>query len=315
MTIKKNNTNRGAFTLIELLVVISIIALLLSVLVPSLSKAKKSAQLVLCRNNLHQWAVAIETWAVDHDGVAPLSTTYAVQDGKVTQSFPNEMYLDQFTGRLPLTGVTDQKGWQKKMISQEGIAPYLPGFNDKGMRWDDKGNFRNSEDNFQLDGVWKCPSQKKRDLDFIMNLLTGGLGTRAFFRLDYAYFGRSDLWADSMIPEPQDRSSLVEKFPASGRVMLTDAIFYWSTQVVWYNHGSEGPSYDMGALEPTGQLSNTRDPKYITGINEAFGDGSVEWKKINSDDRFRTIDVSGVEYFDNQNNRFMNTGLGARMYY
>lgn len=99
-------SKKSAFTLIELLVVISIIALLLSILVPSLGKAKKSAQLVLCRNNLHQWAVAIEAWAVEHEGVAPLSTTYAVEGGKVTQSFPNEMYLDQYAGQLnPLAAV------------------------------------------------------------------------------------------------------------------------------------------------------------------------------------------------------------------
>ncbi|MHC5117058.1 MAG: type II secretion system protein, partial [Planctomycetota bacterium] len=71
-------SRRQGFTLIELLVVISIIALLLSVLVPSLSKAKKSAQLVLCRNNLHQWAVALEAWAVENNNALPLSTTYGL---------------------------------------------------------------------------------------------------------------------------------------------------------------------------------------------------------------------------------------------
>ncbi|MHC5145188.1 MAG: type II secretion system protein, partial [Planctomycetota bacterium] len=41
-----------AFTLIELLVVISIIAVLLSVIVPSLNRAKDAAKKVLCRSNL-----------------------------------------------------------------------------------------------------------------------------------------------------------------------------------------------------------------------------------------------------------------------
>ena len=102
---KSNNKSVWGFTLIELLVVIAIIALLLSVILPSLRKAKKSAQLLLCRNNLHQWALAIESWALDHDGVAPLSTTYKVENNLVTQSFPNEMYLDESTGHLNLAGV------------------------------------------------------------------------------------------------------------------------------------------------------------------------------------------------------------------
>ena len=44
---------KNGFTLIELLVVIAIIALLLAVIVPSLNIAKKKAEEVICRSNLH----------------------------------------------------------------------------------------------------------------------------------------------------------------------------------------------------------------------------------------------------------------------
>jgi len=56
------------FTLIELLVVISIIALLLSILIPSLAKVKAVAREVVCRAHLKQFGLAATTYAHDYDG-------------------------------------------------------------------------------------------------------------------------------------------------------------------------------------------------------------------------------------------------------
>ncbi|WP_432798663.1 type II secretion system protein [Poriferisphaera sp. WC338] len=59
---------KRAFTLIELLVVISIIALLIGILLPALSSARKTAQSIQCASNLRQLATGDHVFAADHKG-------------------------------------------------------------------------------------------------------------------------------------------------------------------------------------------------------------------------------------------------------
>ena len=62
---------RAGFTLIELLVVIAIIAILVSLLLPALTRARDSGRKAACISNLRQMGIAVHAYASDHDGRIP----------------------------------------------------------------------------------------------------------------------------------------------------------------------------------------------------------------------------------------------------
>ena len=102
-TTKNLRARRGAFTLIELLVVVAIIALLISILLPSLSQAREAARAVKCAVSLKQHQFASEMYADAHDN------WYVSIDGNgVPRWHWNSAYRDMLSWSADYSGDNNQ---------------------------------------------------------------------------------------------------------------------------------------------------------------------------------------------------------------
>lgn len=131
---------RRAFTLMELLVVISIIALLMSIMMPALGKAKELARKVLCAANAKQLAMSFNLYSMSYDG-------YLVPDRGLRPS-----------GYLP--GAEGAQPWDSKMAAlwdskkDDAYKKYLICPSDKKKRLPDPNPiydpYRKSPDDFAI---------------------------------------------------------------------------------------------------------------------------------------------------------------------
>ena len=114
--------HRG-FTLVELLVVIAIIALMTSILLPSLTRAQEQAQRTHCLANQHQLMLAWSLYAVDNEGklCRPKWVTSDLQRYTKLEDIVTECKsIDMTQGVRRSYGVSNTMGGEPR----DGVRPY-----------------------------------------------------------------------------------------------------------------------------------------------------------------------------------------------
>lgn len=268
-----------AFTLVELLVVISIIALLIAILLPSLKKARENAKRLACNSNVR--------------GIAQAGITYSADD-------PNEF-------AVPIA----QK--DANSINQQ-FSPY--GFGGKsgrgydGILWSGAGNMgaihrplnavlfkgglagpsqggRGGADwssDMKLDlGIYQCPGDKGFPGFHLQQWKTSNLSS-------YDHFGTSYAGNVFYVYDPLD-STFYHTNAIYGRPMSrvpnpANTILYWENAARFARRGTDPDLPNEVAVDCVDRLGAEYVAKGHHGIpwnfNVSFGDGHAEWVRIRS---------------------------------
>ncbi len=128
---KVKSSTRRAFTLVELLVVIGIIAVLISILLPTLANARRAAYVVQCQSNMKQIATAMIMYVQDNKGKFPPSAAPAglnLAGNNIAWWWPNELVRAGYIKNPSLNVYRNGPGSQKTFASNnvfrcpEGIS-------------------------------------------------------------------------------------------------------------------------------------------------------------------------------------------------
>jgi len=247
--VKKNE--KTGFTLVELLVVISIIAILLSILIPSMQKARGTAKRVICGNQLKQVGAAMIMYADAYNNLMPADYAYKTNGDKEKEDHPYTLYrndkepwnvLNPLTGRVVPLRLAYL--FERKYIADPKVF-YCPGTPTRQYRYE----------SYNDPSPWGTLDQKFNTRE----------GINQWVRSGYTYYptdptsDKNSAWLISMSPRIYAPKEATERFDHLDATMpyMTDSI-----------HSRGGLSHKSKIDKATNKVTNA-------GINALFKDGHV----------------------------------------
>jgi prepilin-type N-terminal cleavage/methylation domain-containing protein len=284
--------HRPGFTLIELLVVVAIIALLISILLPSLNRARELTKRTVCATALHDIGISLASYEVEFNRL------------------PNQVLSgDQAFGFFPYS-------------VHQWLAEAMGGLRRSNESLQNPSGSGNPfEDYTQTHDVFYCTLVPPEDTTY-SDVLSGGNANMQYGRapggieaddyyihISYMYYGRldeaandpeqnttvgtSDLESDIL----QKRRKYADKIPDPEDIVMADTVSAWGGGRQWRVNHKLGWEQELNNRGPI--------PGDFTGANELFAGGAVQW--FNADSRFPEL-VESEEHRTRMRNATMISG-------
>jgi prepilin-type N-terminal cleavage/methylation domain-containing protein/prepilin-type processing-associated H-X9-DG protein len=251
-----------AFTLIELLVVISIIALLIGILLPSLAAARRAAQSAICSSQMRQFGLADQMYRPDHNYyVLPmdLDNSSSKSHPKKIRAWQNFVYVEYMN--------QNEEVFQCPSLSANGffdpISQAASGIYDEL----EEASYVMNVINYNNSTGWD--SSSAFDLATATSPPLDEDGTSGFCGLSGAY---DDPIRDTEVSDPSNNIYILDSGEYQGSSKPAGGSD--SRGVTYWDETDSGPigNRDVGFQHGSGELE--------TGtFNVLFGDGHVESRR------------------------------------